>query len=64
MHEHIGSGDAGATGDLQVDEALARLTALADLPVHEHATVVEAVHQVLQDRLASQDQSSLGHTEG
>lgn len=43
--------DDGGTGDAQVDEALRTLDALDQLPVHEHAAVIENVHQALQDRL-------------
>ncbi|SEE64118.1 hypothetical protein [Jiangella alba] len=45
--------DAGS-GDAQVDEAVRTLEALEGLPVHEHAPVVERVHQVLQDRLSGE----------
>jgi len=40
------------TGDAAVDQALARLSDLATLPVPEHLTVLESVHTALQDRLA------------
>lgn len=43
--------DDGGTGDAQVDEAVRTLDTLDGLPVHEHATVFERVHEVLQDRL-------------
>ncbi|WP_158602828.1 hypothetical protein [Jiangella rhizosphaerae] len=46
--------DDGGTGDAQVDEAVRTLQALDELPVHEHAPLVERVHQVLQDRLAGE----------
>lgn len=41
-----------STGDAAVDEVLSRLADLDGLPVGEHLTVLEAVHQALQDRLA------------
>lgn len=40
------------TGDDDIDAALSSLRAMADLPAHDHAAVVERVHRVLQDRLA------------
>ncbi|WP_053208149.1 hypothetical protein [Jiangella muralis] len=46
--------DDGGSGDAQVDEAVRTLDALEGLPVHEHASVVERVHQVLQDRLSGE----------
>lgn len=39
------------TGDPGVDEAVARLTGLAQLAVGDHPVVYEAVHQVLTARL-------------
>jgi hypothetical protein len=44
--------EPGSTGDAEVDEAVRALDAIQQLPVHEHATVVEGVHRALQDRLA------------
>lgn len=41
-----------STGDAAVDAALSRLAELEDAPVAEHLTVLEAVHDALQDRLA------------
>lgn len=49
---HGADGTAAATGDARVDEALQPLRKLDDLPVHEHAALVEHVHQALQERLA------------
>lgn len=44
------------TGDAAIDQAIAALDAIQQLPVHEHINVIEDVHRVLQDRLAeSQD---------
>lgn len=60
-HEHDDdAGDAadpadaadGSTGDVTVDDALARLGDLDALPVREHVGVFEAVHASLQGRLA------------
>ncbi|TDD64290.1 hypothetical protein E1262_28750 [Jiangella aurantiaca] len=51
--------DDGGTGDAQVDEAVRTLEALDGLPVHEHAPLVEQVHQVLQDRLAGEPDAPL-----
>ncbi|WP_233507465.1 hypothetical protein [Jiangella anatolica] len=51
--------DDGGTGDAQVDEAVRTLDALDGMPVHEHAAVVERVHQVLQDRLAGEPDLAL-----
>jgi hypothetical protein len=39
-----------------VDEAIAHLDALDDLPVGEHVEVFDAVHRSLQDALASLDE--------
>ena len=39
-----------------VDEAIAYLDALDDLPVAEHVEVFDAVHRSLQDALASLDE--------
>jgi hypothetical protein len=39
------------TGDAEVDDALRALDALDDLPVHDHAEIVDTVHRALQDRL-------------
>lgn len=44
-----------STGDDRVDQALTRLGELDDMPVHEHATVVEAIHRSLQDTLAEDE---------
>lgn len=41
-----------ATGDAQVDAAIETLRRLDDLPVHDHADIVDGVHRSLQDRLA------------
>ncbi|WP_116951119.1 hypothetical protein [Jiangella endophytica] len=46
--------DDGGSGDAQVDEAVRTLESLEGLPVHEHAPMVERVHQVLLDRLAGE----------
>ena len=39
------------TGDDVVDAALTRLVELDELPVHDHAVVLEAVHVALGERL-------------
>ena len=43
------------TGDPRVDDALARLGELPDLPVAEHLSVYEDVHRRLHDALADLD---------
>ena len=40
-----------------VDDALARLDGLDDLPVAEHVEVFDAVHRSLQDALATLDEA-------
>ena len=40
------------TGDLEVDEAVARLVDLPELDLGDHPTVFEAIHRTLTDRLA------------
>ncbi len=47
--------DPPVTGDPRVDDALARLTELPDLPVAEHLPVYEDVHRRLHDALADLD---------
>jgi hypothetical protein len=44
-----------STGDDRVDQALGRLAELDAAPVHEHASVVEAIHRSLQDTLAEDE---------
>jgi hypothetical protein len=44
-------GDVARTGDPRVDEVLASLDALHDLPVGEHAAVFEAAHEQLRSAL-------------
>jgi len=43
------------TGDPAVDEALARLGEAAALPLEEQVNTFDAVHRILQDRLADVD---------
>jgi hypothetical protein len=43
------------TGDPRVDDGLARLGELADLPVEEHLAVYSDVHHRLHDTLAELD---------
>ncbi|HLR93078.1 MAG TPA: hypothetical protein VK053_01010 [Jiangellaceae bacterium] len=43
---HDGAPDTGSVA--------ARLDGLADLPVHEHAAVIEEIHQELQGRLSQE----------
>jgi hypothetical protein len=45
----------GGTGDARVDEAVARLTDLAGLPVAEHPPVFEYVHERLTEALGDLD---------
>lgn len=47
----VAAGDE-LTGDSAVDEALRELGTLDQLPVHDHADIVERVHGALQDRLS------------
>lgn len=51
-------GETPPTGDEQVDEALTALQRLDELPVHDHPELFDAVHRVLQDRLAADDQTA------
>jgi hypothetical protein len=44
-----------ATGDTRVDEALARLDDLPELPVAEHPAVFEYVHERLTEALGDLD---------
>lgn len=53
--EPAGAVEPATTGDSRVDEALTRLTELADKPVHEHAVIVEDIHRSLQDALAEDE---------
>jgi hypothetical protein len=39
------------TGDFRVDDAIAGLAALSDLPLDEHPSVLEAVHDRLREIL-------------
>lgn len=49
-------GEAGSTGDLRVDAALARLEELAELPVTSHVEVFENVHRQLHEALTALDE--------
>jgi len=42
---------AEGTGDPRVDQAIEELAALAELPLEEHPTVLEAVHGRLREIL-------------
>jgi hypothetical protein len=44
-----------ATGDARVDEAVARLADLTELPVAEHPSVFEYVHERLMEALGDLD---------
>jgi hypothetical protein len=48
-------GGRPATGDARVDEAVARLADLAELPVAEHPPVFEYVHERLTEALGDLD---------
>lgn len=50
-----GAGGSEPTGNERVDEAMSRLTALAQLPVGEQVDAYEDVHRALQDTLATVD---------
>jgi hypothetical protein len=58
------SGSPGrSTGDARVDQAVARLDDLAELPVAEHPAVFEYVHERLMEALGDlevRDPSGLG----
>lgn len=45
-------GDPALTGDVVIDEALARLDALPSRDVSEHPAEFEQIHRVLRDCLA------------
>ena len=49
------AGTRPATGDARVDEAVARLADLAELPVAEHPAVFEYVHERLTEALGDLD---------
>ena len=49
------AGARHATGDERVDEAVARLADLAELPVAEHPAVFEYVHERLTEALGDLD---------
>ena len=49
------AGARPSTGDIRVDEAVARLADLAELPVAEHPAVFEYVHERLTEALGDLD---------
>jgi hypothetical protein len=49
------AGARPSTGDTRVDEAVARLADLAELPVAEHPAVFEYVHERLTEALGDLD---------
>jgi hypothetical protein len=49
------AGTRPSTGDARVDEAVARLADLAELPVAEHPAVFEYVHERLTEALGDLD---------
>ena len=51
----IAPGARPSTGDTRVDEAVARLADLAELPVAEHPAVFEYVHERLTEALGDLD---------
>jgi hypothetical protein len=51
----ISPGSPGSTGDARVDEAVARLADLAELPVAEHPAVFGYVHERLTEALGDLD---------
>lgn len=55
-HADDSSGEAGPTGDLRVDAALAHLEELAELPVTSHVEVFENVHRQLHEALTALDE--------
>ena len=55
-HEPLGPAPVRpSTGDARVDEAVARLADLAELPVAEHPAVFEYVHERLTEALGDLD---------
>ena len=55
MQDEQASQGRPATGESKVDEALAGLDELAELPVAEHPAVFEQVHRRLRDVLGELD---------
>jgi hypothetical protein len=55
MQDEQASQGRPATGESKVDEALARLDELAELPVAEHPAVFEQVHRRLREVLGELD---------
>jgi hypothetical protein len=62
-----------ATGDRRVDEAVARLADLAEMPVADHPAIFEHIHQQLsqalgdldaQDRVVTRDRAAPEHGPG
>jgi hypothetical protein len=60
MQDEQASQGRPATGESKVDEALARLDELAELPVAEHPAVFEQVHRRLRDVLGELDSGPPG----
>ncbi len=59
-HEHVEPSVApagpAASGDPRVDAAVEPLESLDEVPVHDHPTVFEDVHQNLRDILAREQE--------
>jgi|HubBroStandDraft_3_1064219.scaffolds.fasta_scaffold15734_3 hypothetical protein len=55
---------AQSTGDSRVDEAIAGLAGLGDLPLDEHPAVLEAVHASLREILGELETSGRPGTPG
>ena len=60
MQDEQASQRRPATGESKVDEALATLDELAELPVAEHPAVFEQVHRQLRDVLGELDSGPSG----
>ena len=60
MQDERASQGLPATGEIRVNQALARLDGLAGLPVTEHPAVFEQVHKQLREVLGELDSGAPG----
>lgn len=56
VEELRAAGDLPETGDSRVDQVLAELAGIENLPIGEHVGVYDQAHRGLQDALANLDQ--------
>ncbi|MBA3744877.1 hypothetical protein [Sporichthya sp.] len=56
VEELRAAGDLPETGDPRVDQVLAGLAGIGELPIAEHVGVYDQAHRGLQDALANLDQ--------